>query len=98
MKYSEMNKEQLLAEKQAVSALYEDFKKKGLNLTMARGIPAPEQLDLSINMLLHCLDGDYKSRSGADCRSYGVLDGIPEAKELFMEMLHVGSAEPPRFR
>ena len=93
MKYSEMNKEQLLAEKQAVSALYEDYKKKGLNLTMARGIPAPEQLDLSINMLLHCLAGDYKSRSGADCRSYGVLDGIPEAKELFMEMLHVGADE-----
>ena len=39
MRYDEMNKEQLLAEKQAVSALYEDYKKKGLNLTMARGIP-----------------------------------------------------------
>lgn len=93
MLYSEMNKEQLAAEKEKVSALYEDYKKKGLNLTMARGIPAPEQLDLSINMLLHCLDGDYKSRSGADCRSYGVLDGIPEAKEIFMDMLKVGSDE-----
>ncbi len=93
MLYSEMNKEQLAAEKEKVSALYEDYKKKGLDLTMARGIPAPEQLDLSINMLLHCLDGDYKSRSGADCRSYGVLDGIPEAKEIFMDMLKVGSDE-----
>lgn len=93
MKYSEMTKEQLAAEKQAVSELYEEFKKKGLNLTMARGVPAPEQLDLSINMLVRCLDGDYKSKSGADCRSYGVLDGIPEAKELFTEMLGVGMDE-----
>ncbi len=93
MLYREMNKEQLAAEKAVVEKLYEEEKAKGLNLTMARGIPAPEQLDLSINMLLHCLDGDYKSKSGADCRSYGVLDGIPEAKELFMEMLGVGADE-----
>ncbi len=93
MLYTEMNTEQLEAEKTALTAKYEEFKSKGLNLTMARGVPAPEQLDLSINMLLHCLDGDTKSKSGADCRSYGVLDGIPEAKELFMEMLHVGADE-----
>lgn len=93
MLYTEMNKEQLTDEKTALEEKYEEFKKKGLNLTMARGVPAPEQLDLSINMLLHCLDGDTKSKSGADCRSYGVLDGIPEAKELFMEMLQVGSDE-----
>ncbi|MCH5204450.1 MAG: aminotransferase class I/II-fold pyridoxal phosphate-dependent enzyme [Oscillospiraceae bacterium] len=93
MKYSEMNKEQLLAEKEKVSELYNEFKSRGLKLTMARGVPAPEQLDLSINMLLHCLDGDYKSKGGADCRSYGVLDGIPEAKELFMEMLGVNEDE-----
>lgn len=93
MRYTEMNKEQLAAEKASLERQYEEFKEKGVNLTMARGVPAPEQLDLSINMLLHCLDGDCKSKSGADCRSYGVLDGIPEAKELFMDMLHVGADE-----
>ncbi len=93
MLYSEMNKEQLAAEKQTVEKLYEELKSKGMKLTMARGIPAPEQLDLSINMLLHCLDGDCTSKSGADCRSYGVLDGIPEAKELFMDMLGVSANE-----
>ena len=93
MLYTEMNKEQLSEEKALLDQKYEEFKAKGLNLTMARGVPAPEQLDLSINMLLHCLDGDTKSKSGADCRSYGVLDGIPEAKELFMEMLGVGADE-----
>lgn len=93
MLYNQMNKEQLSAERDVLAKEYAEFKEKGLNLTMARGIPAPEQLDLTINMLLHCLDGDCKSKSGADCRSYGVLDGIPEAKELFMEMLGVGKDE-----
>lgn len=93
MLYKEMSREQLSAEKEKVSAEYEKMKGLGLNLTMARGIPAPEQLDLSINMLLHCLDGDCRSKSGVDCRSYGVLDGIPEAKELFMEMLNVSEDE-----
>ncbi len=93
MKYSEMNAEQLAAEKKSVESLYEELKSKGLKLTMARGVPAPEQLDLSINMLLHCLDGDCRSKSGADCRSYGVLDGIPEAKELFTDMLGVEPSE-----
>ncbi len=93
MLYKEMSREQLSAEKEKVSAEYEKMKVLGLNLTMARGIPAPEQLDLSINMLLHCLDGDCRSKSGVDCRSYGVLDGIPEAKELFMEMLNVSEDE-----
>lgn len=93
MLYRDMNKGQLADEKKALDAEYAAIRDKGLKLTMARGIPAPEQLDLSINMLLHCLDGDYKSKSGVDCRSYGVLDGIPEAKELFMEMLDVNADE-----
>ena len=55
---------------------------------MARGIPAPEQLDLSMEMLNTPLT-DTMSESGNDCRSYGVLDGIPEAKKLFAEILDV---------
>ena len=55
---------------------------------MARGIPAPEQLDLSMKMLNTPLT-DTMSESGNDCRSYGVLDGIPEAKKLFAEILDV---------
>ncbi len=93
MLYTEMNKEQLAAEKSSLLKQYEDFKAKGLKLDMSRGKPAPEQLDLSIDMLLHCLDGDYKSSNGIDCRNYGILDGIPEAKKLFEEMLQIGDDE-----
>ncbi len=93
MLYTQMNKEQLIAEKEALLKKYEEFKAKGLKLDMSRGKPAPEQLDLSIDMLLHCLDGDYKSSNGIDCRNYGILDGIPEAKKLFEEMLSIGDDE-----
>ena len=88
MLYTEMNKEQLAGEKAALDKKYEEFKNKGLKLTMARGIPAPEQLDLSMKMLNTPLT-DTMSESGNDCRSYGVLDGIPEAKKLFAEILDV---------
>ena len=88
MLYTEMNKEQLAGEKAALDKKYEEFKNKGLKLTMARGIPAPEQLDLSMEMLNTPLT-DTMSESGNDCRSYGVLDGIPEAKKLFAEILDV---------
>ena len=90
---SQMSKEQLQAEKTALEKQYADFKAKGLKLDMSRGKPAPEQLNLSLDMLLHCLDGDYKSSNGIDCRNYGVLDGIPEAKALFQEMLGVSADE-----
>ncbi len=93
MNYSEMEKNQLQNELESLKKQYEIYKAKGLKLDMSRGKPAPEQLDLSIDMLLHCLDGDYKSSNGIDCRNYGVLDGIPEAKQLFMEMLGVGTDE-----
>ena len=93
MLYSQMSKEQLQAEKTALEKQYADFKAKGLKLDMSRGKPAPEQLTLSLDMLLHCLDGDYKSSNGIDCRNYGVLDGIPEAKALFQEMLGVSADE-----
>lgn len=93
MKYRDMSKEQLAAEKEAVKAKYEEYKALGLKLDMSRGKPAPSQLDLTDDMLLHCLDGAHISENGIDCRNYGVLDGIYEAKRLFMPMLGVGRYE-----
>lgn len=70
-----------------------EFEKKGIKLDMSRGKPSAEQLDLSNEMLTHCLDGDHISENGVDCRNYGVLDGIFEAKRLFMNMIGVGRWE-----
>lgn len=70
-----------------------EYKAKNLKLDMSRGKPTVEQLDLTNEMLNHCLDGAYISERGVDCRNYGVLDGIYEAKRLFMPMLGIGRYE-----
>lgn len=91
--YKNYTKDQLKKEKEILEAKYAEYKAKGLKLDMSRGKPAPVQLDLTNDMLLHCLDGEFKSESGIDCRNYGVLDGIPEAKRLFTEMLDINDKE-----
>lgn len=71
-----------------LTALQEEYKKvfaKGLSLNMARGKPAPEQLNLS-NKLLEGFS-NYTLKDGTDARNYGILDGIPECKELFAQLL-----------
>lgn len=91
--YQNLSAAELQQEKVIVQAAYDNYKAMNLKLDMSRGKPASEQLDLTNDMLLHCLDGDYISENGVDCRNYGVLDGIYEAKRLFMPMLGVGRYE-----
>lgn len=90
MRYTEMNKEQLAAEKARLEQQFGDYKAKGLKLDMSRGKPSPDQLDLSMEMMDH-FGNEYVSENGTDCRNYGLLDGIPEAKTIFSEMLEVSS-------
>jgi DNA-binding transcriptional MocR family regulator len=72
---------------------YEDFRAQGLSLDMTRGKPCAAQLDLSAG-LLDCLEpGEYRAADGTDCRNYGGLDGLPEAKKLFADYLEVDSDE-----
>ena len=88
MHFSDMSKEQLIAEYNTLKAEYKKFKEQGLKLDMSRGKPAPDQLDLSMDMLKQVIGVcDCKAENGFDCRNYGVLDGIPECKKLFSEML-----------
>ncbi|MNI29818.1 putative aminotransferase [compost metagenome] len=73
---------------------YEGYITQKLKLDMSRGKPSPEQLDLSMGMLdLLKSDDNLKSADGMDCRNYGGLDGIPEAKELFAHILEVSPKE-----
>ncbi|MEG1992859.1 MAG: aminotransferase, partial [Acetivibrio sp.] len=88
--YKEMKKEELLEEKEALEKEYEEAKKKGLKLDMSRGKPAAAQLDLSMGMMDVLNSGtNLKGEEGADCRNYGVLDGIKEAKQLLADMMEV---------
>ncbi len=88
-----MNKEQLICFKNETQALYDDFKAQKLCLNMARGNPCKEQLELSVDMLSLFNDGNFVSENGIDVRNYGMLDGIPEAKELFSDMIGVDDDE-----
>ena len=84
---TEMTREELLGLREEVQKQYEEFKAQGLKLDMSRGKPAAAQLDLT-NGLFSALD-DYYTESGLDARNYGVLDGIPEAKKLFSDLLGI---------
>lgn len=88
--YKDRSKEELLREKSLLEAQYRDFQGKGLKLDMSRGKPSAAQLDLSMGMMdvLDCFT-DLKCEAGIDCRNYGVMDGIPEAKRLLGELIEV---------
>lgn len=72
---------------------YQAFQRQNLKLDITRGKPCAEQLDLS-NGLLNCLgEEDFRAADGTDCRNYGGLDGLPEAKALFAAFMGVEPAE-----
>ena len=67
---------------------YAEAKAKGLALDMSRGKPSAKQLDVSLGLLDTInSSSDLKALDGTDCRNYGVLDGIPEAKKLMADMM-----------
>ena len=90
MLYNEMTKAELLKLREELMSAYEEKKGLGLNLSMARGKPAKEQLELSMSML-NILDNDtnFVGEDKFDVRNYGVLAGIKEAKKLFADILDV---------
>ena len=88
MQYQDMTKKEMQREYHRLCQRYQEYEQQGLQLDLSRGKPAPEQLALSQRML-----GELNSRSvldsedGTDCRNYGGLDGIPEAKALLAGMI-----------
>jgi len=86
--YKDLTKAELLALKEAFNEEYREAQAKGLKLDMSRGKPGISQLDLSLPMLDVLTSKDeMKASDGMDVRNYGVLDGIPEAKQLMAEMM-----------
>lgn len=70
-----------------LSASYEEYKAKGLSLDLSRGKPNGTQLDISNGLLTVDLTDSYKTRDGFDCRNYGIVDGLPEMKEFFADVM-----------
>ena len=88
--YAEMTREELQTLRKELKIKYREFQGKDLKLDMSRGKPSVDQLDLSMGMMdVLSSDDDLTCDDGTDCRNYGVLDGISEAKELLADMMEV---------
>ncbi|EXG88455.1 DNA-binding transcriptional regulator, MocR family, contains an aminotransferase domain [Lacrimispora sphenoides] len=88
--YVEMTKEELQELRKQLHVQYKEFQGKDLRLDMSRGKPSTEQLDISMGMMdVLSSNDDLTCDDGTDCRNYGVLDGIKEAKELLADMMEV---------
>ena len=92
--YTSLSKPELERLKDALQASYQEQKELGLTLNMARGKPCKEQLDLSMDML-NLLNGtsDLVLSTGDDCRNYGILEGIPEMRRLFADLMDADPAD-----
>lgn len=89
-KYTDLSKEELQGVYNTLEKEYEDAKKLGLKLDMSRGKPAKDQLDLSDSMLaVLAQETNFVGEDKVDCRNYGVLDGIVEARKLMADVVGV---------
>lgn len=89
MNFKQLSKEELQQIYNRQKAEYDSLVSQGYKVDIARGKPCNEQLDIANEMFkLEGIENMPKSY-----RNYGMLDGIPEMKKLFAEMLGVDSGE-----
>ena len=89
--FSSLGRAELQTEHEQQQRNYAELQARQLKLDLTRGKPSPAQLDLS-NALLElpgCGDGAYRDGEGTDTRNYGGLDGLPELREIFGELLGI---------
>lgn len=84
--YASMGKEQLEGLYCELKEQYDSWKSKNLKLDMSRGKPGADQLELSNEMMNH---NEYRTATGVDCRNYGIMDGVPEIKRIFADLMGV---------
>ena len=91
--FSNLSLSELLSLRNRFLDEYREYQSQNLHLDMSRGKPSAEQLDLSNGILSALNENDYKTEDGIDCRNYGGLDGLPEMKKLFSDLLDVSPEE-----
>ncbi len=94
MNYTSLSKRERADLLTALRKEYNEIKASGLSLDLSRGKPGADQLDACMD-LLNALDStsDARAENGFDCRNYGLVDGIPEAKKLFADLLGLRADE-----
>ena len=90
--YSEAGKKQLLEMRESIADQYKKIKGFGLSLNMSRGVPSIDQIEI-VKPMLDVINSDSSlvSDSNINCGLYGTMDGLPEAKKLFGDMMDVES-------
>lgn len=84
---ADLSADELAAFRTAKQEEYAALRARGLTLDLTRGKPSSAQLDLSNGLL--SLPTTTTDRAGADVRNYGGLEGLPELREIFAELLWV---------
>jgi DNA-binding transcriptional MocR family regulator len=87
--FANLTQDELKSLHAELSQAFEEKKSQGLSLDMTRGKPCSEQLDLSNALTTILKQDEFKSDGGVDCRNYGGLDGLPESKAIFSEILEI---------
>ncbi len=91
--YEMLEKEELLQLHEELMQKYEEARKKGMKLDMSRGKPSISQMNMEMGIMdVLGSVADYQTEAGVDCRNYGLLEGIPEAKKMMAAMM--GAANP----
>ncbi|WP_305082792.1 aminotransferase class I/II-fold pyridoxal phosphate-dependent enzyme [Nocardia australiensis] len=84
-----MSHAELVSEHETQTSNYATLRTEKLTLDLTRGKPSPEQLDLSADLLSLPGSGDFRDGTGTDCRNYGGLQGLPELRAIFGELLGI---------
>src|SRR6201986_5492084 len=84
---AQLSSENVAALNQQLQAQYDAFKARGLKLDLTRGKPSAAQLDLSNGLLSLPGAEDYVAEGAVDCRNYGGLQGLLEARRLFSTIM-----------
>ena len=87
----EMSQAELLELSAELEEQYLEFKNRGVKLDMSRGRPSAAQLDIAQG----AAEGveNYIGINKFDYRNYGILDGIPEMKQYFADLLGLAPEE-----
>ncbi|MBQ4544959.1 MAG: aminotransferase [Oscillospiraceae bacterium] len=91
--YMSLSREAAAELKTELEKKYAAYVSQGLKLDMSRGKPAPDQLDICEGLFTVISKNGDVSDVSPDVRNYGGLDGIPQMKALFADMLGVSTSE-----
>ena len=85
--FSKLSPAELTVVRRELEERYAEFQSRKLKLNMARGKPGAEQLDIS-DAILESVNPGFAA-DGTDCRNYGCLEGLPEMRQFFGDVLGI---------